>query len=54
MTIRARTVDGAVEVKRSIVPLAGDGRVLETVFRTIPADALPTDVKFPEGFVQIR
>jgi hypothetical protein len=54
VTIRARTVDGAVEVKRSIVPLAGDGRVLETVFRTIPADALPTDVKFPEGFVQIR
>ena len=54
VTIRARTVDGAVEVKRSIVPLAGDGRVLETDFRTISAGAIPTEIKLPEGTVQIR
>ena len=54
VSICARTVDGAVEVKRSIVPLAGDGRVLETVFHTIPADAIPTEIKLPEGTVQIR
>jgi hypothetical protein len=52
--IGARAVAGAVEVMRSSTPLPGDGRVLETLVRTISTNAIPADIKLPEGTVQIR